>query len=1234
MAELVDKRASRRADRERLKEGSMKCRMRQFYIPVAAICLLLILGCGSKDSNSSLNPAPTIASLSTLSIPVGNPDFTLQIDGSGFVAGTSVQFDKSELAPSFVSQTHITVTVPHDLIATARIVEVSATSPAPGGGPSNAVEFTVANPAPVLQNLSLTSILAGSGDFALTLTGSDFASGAAVNFGSQALQPTSSSATQLEVTVPTTLIAAGEIVQISVTNPGPGGGTSDLQPFTVLNPAPALSSLSVESALLGSSALPLELTGTNFIPATSVVVGSTVLKPVIISSTQLSITLPDTALANSGVFQIQAVNPGPGGGASNSVQFAVNNPVPELSSLSVDNILVGSTALPLGISGSNFVSGMKLNFGSEELTPLVTSKTTLSVLVPQTLLATAALLPVTVTNPGPGGGASNSLEFTVKNPPPTITSLSADSITAGAADFTLQITGANFAPGASFEFGSLHLTPVTSTATQMDVLIPAAAVEGGAILPLTVTNPTPGGGASNVRQFTVYNPVPVLTTLSQQSALVTSEPFLLDISGSNFVPQTQIEFGNVMLGATASDHGHMRLTVPKYAFARGGSLSIRAISPEPGGGISNTLEFTVENPVPVLNSVSPLSVTAGGDGTPVTLYGTGFVPGSLVTAGTTQLIPNLVSDTELQIALPATLIAESGQLALTVTNPAPGGGMSGTVSLVVHARANVIWRTVANSKSMVPGTAKAFSSFNQPSINQHGVVVFKGQSKGGSGSGSGSGSDAVAVALASSDSGSGSGSGSDSGSGSGSSGTPVVGIYMLDLNGAGTSQPVKVADNATVIPQPNNTLYNGGYATYTQFPSFPRIDQNFAAVSFRAQHKPVWTFALPDSTESRVGSAGVYTNAAGPLSTAIGLFGALPDFDYMQVPGAPMGTRFDQFPGSPGITNGSTVVFKGNYTVGDIGKTGVYYRDLTGQGGKSPVQLIANSDTLIPNQPAGGAVLFGSTAPPSAEGGTMVFVGLDNEDAPTLGGIYAAPLEPNPTLKTIVGIGDPVPGEGDSARFTNFGEGLSFDGRFVGFWGAWGTETRTVTLICPTDGEQGLLQTCQQQYPNGYNAKVPLHQGIFVYDVQTGTITEAARTTAEFDDFVYWVFSGRPPGVGGGDSAEDVVPEPPRWRSSAFLSVTGRGGDAFQVAFKARTGTVDGIYLAQGPTAIPIETVSDTTMPGISVDPESPAGATITSVGIEREGLRGNGLVINVSMENVTTGEAGAGIFATNVVMH
>ena len=48
----------------------------------------------------------------------------------------------------------------------------------------------------------------------------------------------------------------------------------------------------------------------------------------------------------------------------------------------------------------------------------------------------------------------------------------------------------------------------------------------------------------------------------------------------------------------------------------------------------------------------------------------------------------------------------------------------------------------------------------------------------------------------------------------------------------------------------------------------------------------------------------------------------------MQVPDASTtGIKFDQFPGSPSVTDNKYLVFKGNYNDG-VSKTGVYYRDL------------------------------------------------------------------------------------------------------------------------------------------------------------------------------------------------------------------------------------------------------------------------------------------------------------------
>jgi hypothetical protein len=45
------------------------------------------------------------------------------------------------------------------------------------------------------------------------------------------------------------------------------------------------------------------------------------------------------------------------------------------------------------------------------------------------------------------------------------------------------------------------------------------------------------------------------------------------------------------------------------------------------------------------------------------------------------------------------------------------------------------------------------------------------------------------------------------------------------------------------------------------------------------------------------------------------------------VPGAPAGTKFDQFPGAPAVA-GDKIAFKGNFTSG-TSKTGIYFRKIT-----------------------------------------------------------------------------------------------------------------------------------------------------------------------------------------------------------------------------------------------------------------------------------------------------------------
>lgn len=579
------------------------------------------------------------------------------------------------------------------------------------------------------------------------------------------------------------------------------------------------------------------------------------------------------------------------------------------------------------------------------------------------------------------------------------------------------------------------------------------------------------------------------------------------------------------------------------------------------------------------------------------------------------------------------------------------------------------WVTVVNKEYVMPNSTsgRTFNSFNQPSVNANGLVVFRARSRGGLPEGS-----------------------------------PTHGIYTRAMSmGTEQSNLIKmIAGGDTTVPYPNNIEYppDNLLTTFIEFPSIPRVAVRSNAVATRGNHQPVWAYSLDSGDEARTGTSGIYVNLnsldpmASELVSGATKLGAVPEFETIfQVPGAAPGTPFDVFPGAPAITDSNIIAFKGNYSVpaptvedpdATVGKTGVYYRTVktSDAGGNDSIHLIANSDTVIPNLPqdAPPGTKFGSTAPPSAAGNNSVFVGLDIEAAPNYGGIYLAPLAPSPQLTTLVGLGSPVPNAGN-AKFTQLGEGLSYDGRFVGFWGAWGNETKTIRLYCPEEGNKDRIDFCNQKLKvpdpdqtgeflvkkdensicddstddteNCYQEKeIPVKQGIFIHDTKTGKTQMVARTGDVYDDFVYWVYSGKVPGTGEGHSAESEEDdgEPARWRSSAFIAVSSSGSFS-RTAFKARMGEldsnnaylnpIDGIYLGKKPGNSPIMTVLDTTMPGTVLDtcavnveenlcnnPDADP-LPITELGIERDSFRGNWLVVSAKMG--TEEEGWAGIYRT-----
>jgi len=550
-------------------------------------------------------------------------------------------------------------------------------------------------------------------------------------------------------------------------------------------------------------------------------------------------------------------------------------------------------------------------------------------------------------------------------------------------------------------------------------------------------------------------------------------------------------------------------------------------------------------------------------------------------------------------------------------------------TLAAAAESDFTWSTVVNNNDLMPTDDEPclqtepplrcfFNSYNQPSVNAFGLVVMRARSRGGSGQ------------------------------------PATHGIYTRDMSLDG-NPIVRILDRSSPVPEPNNLN-----TLFVETPAFPRIDMWWNTIATRGNHAPVWQYLLEGGSETRVGTTGIYTNPFGELVTGAAKLGAVPDFAFFAVPDVEPPIPFDVFPGAPAVTMGNTIVFKGNYTTDGVGRTGVFFRQLKDKAipssegslapaaGTKPVVLIANNtDTAIPGTRP--PVPFGSTSPPSAVGRLVVFAGFDDEANPTLGGIYLAPLARTPRLTPLVSIGEQVPGQDDGVTFSNLGEGVAFDGRYVGFWGAWGTVTATdpgsgeaicvsgcrdVVVHCPTEGNTDRIEFCLDQCsePNGCTVQVPEQQGIFVHDtVRRRTIT-VAKTGRDFDEFLFWNFSGKVPGVGQGDEGGEDDGEPARWRSSAFVAVSAGRGATFRAAFKAETEDVVGIYLATGPEQA-IQTVLDTTVAGQDLDPEAPVDSTITELGLEREGLRGDWLAISAKMgiEGGTEEEGMAGVYLTRV---
>jgi hypothetical protein len=362
------------------------------------------------------NPVPTITSLAPSSATAGGAAFSLTVNGTGFVTGQSlVKFNGNPKTTTVVSATQVTAPITAADIATAGTFPVTVTNAAPGGGTSAPTNFTVNNPAPTITTLSPSSAIAGGAAFTLTVNGTNFMAASVVNLNGAARTTTFGSATQLTAAITAADIATAGTPSVTVTNPAPGGGTSGGVTFTINNPQPVLSTLSPASAAAGGAAFTLTVNGSKFVNNAVVSFNGTAKTTTFVSATQVTAAISAVDIATAGTFNVIVTNPAPTVGPSAPAPFAVNNPVPTVTSATAGGKthVAGGTGFTLTVSGTQFVSTSVINFNGKAGPTTFVSATQLTAAIPASDVSTAGNANVTVTNPAPGGGTTAASSFTV-----------------------------------------------------------------------------------------------------------------------------------------------------------------------------------------------------------------------------------------------------------------------------------------------------------------------------------------------------------------------------------------------------------------------------------------------------------------------------------------------------------------------------------------------------------------------------------------------------------------------------------------------------------------------------------------------------------------------------------------------------------------------------------------------------------------------------------------------------
>ena len=495
-----------------------------------------------------------------------------------------------------------------------RIRRVGSASTVASCTRNGTINVTSNNPVPTLTTIAPMSILAGSAQFSLVVTGTGFVQGSVVRWNGNAKTTTFNSPTQLTATIPPADVATAGASTVTVFNPTPGGGASGGLSFTTVNPLPAITNLSQTSAAVGSAAFELTVNGTGFV-STSVVQWNGVAKTTsFVNGTQVKAAITQADLATQGTRAVTVVNPTPGGGTSGGVNFTVGQPSGQAFEGDVSPRPNGDGTVGLVdyVQLGRFAAGLdQVTAGSEFQKADCAPRSTLgngSVGLDDYVQAgryAAGLDPATPAG-GPTGQSVAPLLLHSAAIPNTTTIVQQGRILRvlnatitrgqnGVVTVEYVAQGDEAGIGFSLNFQTTQLTFVSAAA--------------GTDVPNLVQNTT----QSAQGQLGFFALAPIGQTFAAGSRQIVNVTFNATTSGTG--TSTSISFGDSPIPRQFVRGDTSTIPVGDVTFTPG------TITLQGGGG---------GNPVPTITSIAPTSVQVNGAQFTLTVNGTNFVNGSIV----------------------------------------------------------------------------------------------------------------------------------------------------------------------------------------------------------------------------------------------------------------------------------------------------------------------------------------------------------------------------------------------------------------------------------------------------------------------------------------------------------------------------------------------------------------------------------------------------------------------------